>query len=101
MRKITFTFLMTLFTCLAMNAQVEVYYEDFEDQDISDWTLYDADGDGNNWGDMFQVTETGGTPVSPVSLISRSWMGGALTPDNWAVTPAIDLTDASGDIELS
>ena len=35
-----------------------------------------------------------------MSLISRSWSGQALTPDNWAITPAIDLSTASGLIEI-
>ncbi|HLW14652.1 MAG TPA: choice-of-anchor J domain-containing protein [Flavobacteriaceae bacterium] len=101
MKKITLTFFIAVLACFAMNAQVEVYFEGFETEDLSEWTLHDVDGDGFNWGDMFQVTDGSGNAVSPVSLISRSWQGGPLTPDNWAITPAIDLTGASGSAELT
>lgn len=90
-----------LFGTLAMNAQEVVYFEDFEDQDLSGWELHDVDGDGLNWGDMFFVPDSNGNPVTPVSLISRSWQQAPLNPDNWAITPAIDLTNASGEILLS
>ncbi|MEO8934549.1 MAG: choice-of-anchor J domain-containing protein [Xanthomarina sp.] len=101
MKKITLLSFSLLFS-YAMSAQVVVWSEDFNDEDLSDWTLIDADGDGRNWGDIFQVT-TGApdnTPVTPVSLISRSWQQSPLTPDNWAISPAIDLTGASGTITV-
>lgn len=99
MKKITF--LAAIFAAFTMNAQVNVYFEDFEAQDLSGWELYDEDGDGNNWGDQFTVDDQDGNPVTPVSLISRSWLGSPLFPDNWAVTPAIDLTSATGSVELA
>ena len=43
------------------------------------WTTIDNDGDGNNW------YIAGGT------LASASYGNGALTPDNWLVTPQLDL----------
>lgn len=99
MKKITL--LAALFAGFTMSAQVTIYSEDFSSEDLSDWDLYDEDGDGNNWGDMFVVTDADQNPVTPVSLISRSWQSFPLFPDNWAVTPAIDLTEVSGTIELS
>ena len=81
------------------NAQSTVWMDDFEDQDISDWTLFDDDGDGNNW-DVYQVTNQNQQPVTPMSLISRSWQQVPLTPDNWAISPVIDLTNAGGTITL-
>ena len=83
-----------------VNAQV-IYMDNFNDENISDWTRIDADGDGNNWGDIFQVSNSGGTPVSPVSIISRSWQGAPLTPNNWAITPAIVLPPGEGTITLT
>ena len=82
------------------HAQTTVWSDNFDDEDISDWTLTDADGDGNNWGDLFTVENNGG-PITPVSLISRSWQTNPLTPDNWAVSPAIDLSSASGTITVN
>jgi len=72
------------------------FSDDFEDMDVSDWTFTDSDLDGNNFGDQFAIGAV--TPSS--SLISRSWIGSALTPDNWAVSSAIDLTGATGTINL-
>lgn len=72
-------------------SQTVVFSDDFNDEDISDWTLVDSDGDGNNWFAV-QVTNNG-TPVGTPVLRSASWIStGPLTPDNWAITPAIDLT---------
>lgn len=59
---------------------VEAWADNFDDGDVSDWTMTDADADGHEW-----------TPASGM-LVSYSWNGGALTPDNWAVSPAIDLS---------
>ncbi|SMC51820.1 T9SS-dependent choice-of-anchor J family protein [Moheibacter sediminis] len=86
---------------MTVNAQTVIWSDDFEDEDISDWTIYDEDGDGNTWGDLFYVQDQNQNPVSPISLISRSWQQVALTPDNWVVSPAIDLTGASGAITLN
>lgn len=77
-------------------ANVTYFSDDFEDEDISDWTTTDADGDSNSFGDQFTV----GVVLSP-SLMSRSWIQVPLTPDNWAVTPAIDLSAASGTVTMS
>ncbi len=80
---------------------VTYFSDDFDDQDYSDWTFTDSDGDGNNWGDQ-TVINNNGVPTTPLySLISRSWSGSALTPDNWAVSPAFDLSSASGTVTLS
>lgn len=84
-----------------VNAQVDVWKADFNDEDISTWTLYDDDGDGSMFGDVFQIQDEEENPVTPVSLISRSWAGIPLTPDNWAVSPAIDISKAQGTLTLS
>lgn len=99
MKKITL--LAALFAGFAINAQTTFFFDDFNDEDVSDWALYDEDGDGNFWADLFVVEDQDGNPVTPVSIISRSWQGTALTPDNWIVSPAIDLTTATGDIQLT
>lgn len=84
-----------------VNAQVQVWKADFNDEDVSAWTLYDDDGDGLMWGDIFQIQDAEQNPVTPVSLISRSWQQVPLTPDNWAVSPAIDISAAQGTLTLS
>lgn len=80
---------------------MQVWKDDFNDEDVSDWTRYDDDGDGFNWGEIFQITNSSGTPVTPVSLISRSWQEVALTPDNWIISPPIDIRGAGGTLTLS
>lgn len=75
----------------------QTYFSDnFNDENVSDWTRYDVDGDGNNWADYFAVNDQSGNPITPISLISRSWQQTPLTPDNWIVSPAIDLSAATG-----
>lgn len=68
-----------------------IYYEDFEDGDISAWTLIDANNDGLNWE---LVGEPGiKTYSGSYVLMSASYTdAGAVQPDNWAFTPAIELT---------
>lgn len=99
MKKITLT-LAAFATALTMNAQTTIFSDDFNDEDVSDWELYDEDGDGNNWADLFQISNQAGEPVTPVSIISRSWQGSPLTPDNWIVSPAIDLSAEDGSDEI-
>jgi hypothetical protein len=98
MKKITLLFFMAVLQ-FGM-AQSVVYTTDFTDDTYPGWAFYDEDGDGNNWGDLNQIGDGMGGFVTPPSLISRSWQGAPLTPDNWAVSPAIDLTNASGTIDL-
>lgn len=102
MKKITLLFLFAFALTIGVKAQNTMWSDNFDDEDISDWTLVDADGDTNNWGDIFQISDgaTPPAPVTPVSLISRSWQGSPLTPDNWATTSAIDLTTAGGVVTL-
>lgn len=77
------------------------FFDDFNDQNVSDWTRYDVDGDGNFWADYFTVNDNGGNPMTPVSLISRSWQGAPLTPNNWIISPAINLSSATGTVNLT
>lgn len=99
MKKITFIF--CLFLTFAAFSQVEIWSDDFNDEDISDWTTTDSDGDGLNWGDISAVGDGMGGFVTPISLISRSWQGAPLTPDNWVVSPAIDLSTTTSPVTLS
>ena len=52
----------------------------------ADFSIYDADGDGNNWG--LVATDQASTDAA---FYSASYSGGALTPDNWLFTPEIGL----------
>ena len=68
---------------------------DFEsDPEEAGCTLLDADGDGNNWY-MSDASSNSGN----YALRSDSWTtDGALTPDNWIFSPAIDLSEATSPV---
>lgn len=66
-----------------------IYLDDFENG-FDAWTLFDVDGDGYNW---YTGSFSGNDPHSgSYGFISRSWYSSALTPDNYAFTPAIQIT---------
>jgi hypothetical protein len=53
---------------------------------VAEFLIYDADGDGNNWG--LAYADEGNYNVC---FTSASYSGGALTPDNWLITPEVPL----------
>lgn len=81
-----------------------IFREQFEDPDLEHeenwppygWDLIDKDGDGHNW--------YWGSSMGETYIMSDSWLSGtgeALTPDNWIITPQIDLSEVSGaDLEF-
>ncbi|MBN1296990.1 choice-of-anchor J domain-containing protein [bacterium] len=70
---------------------ITTFYEDFE-SGATGWTYYDADGDMLTWNIMCSNT----TPHSgQCNATSASWQYGALTPDNWLVSPPIDISGTS------
>ncbi len=68
--------------------------EDFMGYETGDcptgWTLIDADGDGQNWY-VWNLTLDDGTTQTTFSSNSYINNYGALTPDNWAITPQSTL----------
>ncbi len=89
MKKITLMML-ALIASFSMNAQTELFSDDFNDEDISDWNQIDVDGDT-------QVFFPYAIPATP-TMTSASWTGatGPLFPNNYSVSPAIDVSGASG-----
>ena len=81
------TFIAAVLVAFSMNAQI--FSDDFEDGNIDDWVLIDEDGDCVN----FQFSDGGNGSI--MVLNSQSWDGAPLTPDNYAVSPAIDITGAT------
>ena len=81
MKKLLFC-LLTI-SCLSYST-AQTYFTLDLDNGIDDWTLIDADGDGANW----TITDYGDGNV----LSSASWDQNPLNPDNWIVSPAIDLS---------
>ncbi len=72
---------------------------DFEtDPAAVGWTFVDSDGDGHNW--LWSPSIENNTIAAYEGsnmLVSQSYINGtgALTPNNWAVTPAFDLSAAT------
>lgn len=95
-------FLLLFFALFAMTfyakAQVPVLTEDFEGSTIpSGWTTIDADNDGSNWEHSSVQEEIGGYN-SNGSVVSHSYDNNtydALFPDNWLISPAINLSGTS------
>lgn len=83
---------------------------DFE-ADPTNWIFYDDDGDGYKWtwnqntASWFSSTPTYSNFAheSEGSLMSGSYINtdGVLTPDNWAYSPVIDLTEVEGEAILT
>ncbi len=78
------------------NSQTYLLQEFFNDSinfPPPSWTMIDADGDGYNWRVNTWTNDTSG--VIEVYAVSDSWLGGgvgALHPENYLISPQIDLT---------
>ncbi len=68
-----------------------LFTEGFEAGIPTSWTVIDADGDNYNWAinDSSVDPHDGNRCVYSASYINNI---GSLNPDNWLITPAIDLT---------
>jgi len=91
-----FTLFVSLFVMtICANAQY-LLQEGFEGTDIpTGWTTIDNDGDGNEWYVLNNSESSSGGFVvhsGEGHITSASYAGVALTPDNWLITPAIELT---------
>lgn len=94
-----FSLALVLFAMIfAANAQY-LLNEGFEDPNMNlptGWTVIDNDGDGNNWYVLnnSQSSSSSGYNVHSGDghITSASYNGSALTPDNWLITPQINLT---------
>ena len=82
-----------LFSLIAVlgfyTASAQTYFTADLDDGINDWTLIDADGDGHNWG---MINSDNGSALTSASYDNEA---GVLFPNNWIVSPAIDLSTAS------
>ncbi len=72
------------------NAVSLPFVEDFQGELDECWFKVDADGDGHNWETRDVFTGHGGE--GDLCISSSSYDGGALTPDNWLITPPINLS---------
>ena len=66
----------------------DFYSTSFEtDEDLEGWHGWDADGDGNWW----TIRPPEYSAIEGNCLTSASYSNGALTPDNWLVSPQLTL----------
>lgn len=66
------------------------FFEDFEDDLSACWQNIDNDGDGHYWTPSSQfAAHTGNGMIYSASYINNI---GALSPDNWLITPAVNLS---------
>jgi hypothetical protein len=73
------------------------FSETFDDQAAFDaWTKIDANNDGANWAFANYGAPSGGVATSE----SWSQTAGPITPNNYLISPAIDLTTMTGAIAL-
>ena len=84
-----------MFIGLGSTAFAQVHFSDDFSAGIGGWTLSDADGDGNNW----LIADYGDGQGNVAT--SESWRQNViLTPNNWMISGAIDLTGASAPIVM-
>lgn len=98
--------LLFIMVTIISSAQVTVWEDDFDDADVSDWTLLDRDEDGVNWitRQNVMLDETGEALVDGDFSVLGSYLMNLNPPydttmrptDNWAITPAIDLSQHAG-----
>lgn len=92
--------MLSLLPALSLNAAAveteTLYFCSFEsEEEMKNWLFFDNDGDGYNWmryGDG--AGEKTGATDGNCALISLDYISngdGALTPDNWAYSPAIKI----------
>ena len=96
----------TVFYAVFTNAPV--YGTSFEVAPASEgWTFVDANGDGYNWEwnnlnatQTFNVYEGSGIIYSESYHNTGSNSGVALTPDNWAISPSVNLPTGTASVTL-
>ncbi|WP_394773160.1 T9SS type A sorting domain-containing protein [Flavobacterium sp.] len=97
-------FMFVLVTAIS-SAQVTVWEDDFDDADLSDWTLLDRDEDGINWiaRKNINLDESGSVIIDGEHSILGNYLMDlndlstvVRLVENWAITPAINLSQQSG-----
>ncbi|MBO4488492.1 MAG: choice-of-anchor J domain-containing protein [Bacteroidales bacterium] len=94
MKKIFTLFIALFVMSFCAKAQVSFLNEDFEGATVpAGWTAIDADGDGYNWVSSTTVgtfnAHSGSACITSASYVNYV---GALTPDNWLITPQLAVS---------
>lgn len=96
-KPLLFAFLLTF--SFSVFSQTFLFEEYFDGGTLpATWTTIDHDGDGNNWYAEIWDNPAGFTESY---MVSESWLDpDPLTPENYLVSPQIDLTGLSGTVKL-
>lgn len=90
------TFALMLCAACALNAQTTLLSESFDSTTLpTGWTTVDADGDSYTWDPSAGFADSHGTSDGCISSASYINYVGALTPDNWLISPAVQITGNS------
>ena len=85
------------FAAMMASANAQTYFTEDFSGGIGQFTTVDDDGDTQEWAifdDAANFAAQGNV------MTSASWNSSPLTPDNWLISSAIDLTSASGVVNL-
>lgn len=63
----------------------------FDDGTVGEWTNVDADEDGRKWINVSGTSYEQYCYDSNGAIVSQSYYNGALTPDNWLISPQVTL----------
>ena len=75
------------------------FSEDFESELSACWTNIDNDGDGYSWMSITDFNGNLSAHSGENAYISESYnSAGALTPDNWLITPAINIPSSGAHV---
>lgn len=82
---------------IAPKGEDALFYEGFESGSIDGWTLIDQDGDGYNW-ELMEIPEVAHSGDFYINSASWTAADGPITPENYLISPEIDLTEVTGTI---
>src|SRR5690606_19364425 len=89
--------LFTLLSLIFLGTQVsfsQSYFSENFESGAGAWTFYDNNGDGLNW--MTVDASSLSSAFGSTSIWSHSYTNTAVTPDNLAISPAVNLVAATG-----
>ena len=75
------------------------YVNNFDNGSLGGWKSVDSDNDGKSWSSIFLFNEGEGNNGSAGFVSSASYdneTGSVLTPDNWLISPAIQVPSGVG-----
>ena len=102
MKKKLLTFLALIGLLFPVGAQITTFpwSHGFEQSEglLNGWTQFDADNDGNQW---IPIQSADFAHSGSYIVASASYYNGeALTPDNWLISPAVQLPDSVDGLRL-